>query len=274
MALRGGRRLQSQPSEGSPAWQVWGRQQRQGSVLTAFPRVFCQLLLVGVYLWEVAKSRRNQPAPSLTLGGASGSISSDRSVGSWLPPRVASSSISGSSGGQWASHPDVWVIPSLSALPTPSIPLQPALCMKCVEQVQISQLDLANIDARLNSPKPGCCGQDKGPRCGPKLGRKARKCSVEGISDQEDGHLQEASSTVHRPRSEHERASKGLGWMSGQPKYKIRDCPEKGFRRRRGMERTHRQWMEERGRQGAKGWPHSQRHCHFTAWLRAGLLAE
>ena len=56
------------------------------SVLATLPRLFCQLFVVGVCLWETpawAKSRRgNQPTPSLTLGAVSGIISSDKSMGS------------------------------------------------------------------------------------------------------------------------------------------------------------------------------------------------
>ena len=62
---------------------------------------------------------------------------------------------------------------------SPSLSLQPALCMKYAEQT----------DARLNSPEPRCCGYNKRPRGRPKQGRKVRKCRMEGIWDQEVSHL-------------------------------------------------------------------------------------
>ena len=59
---------------------------------------------------------------------------------------------------------------------------------------------------------------------------------MEGILDQEDRHLKEVSSAVHRPVSEHWMVSQ----VSDQPECNIRDYSEKRFRRRREEWRGHR----------------------------------
>lgn len=65
---------------------------------------------------------------------------------------------------------------------------------------------------------------------------------MEEVLDQKDSHLQEASSTVHKPMSEGTRASKGPSGCLASPRAKecMRAYPETRFRRRREEWRGHR----------------------------------
>lgn len=98
---------------------------------------------------------------------------------------------------------------------------------------------------------------------------------MEEISDQEEGHLREASSTVHRPMGEDLRANEGPSWVSGHPSAPQSLSQEDFQKENGGMEGIQRQGVEERGQLRKKSGGQIIKHiCHFTAWHRTGLVAQ